>query len=125
MTPLLFLFLTFQQHETIVVTGAYEPLSLDEMDRAVRVLPVRENRLLFESLAAVLSLIPSVTSAAERPTASRRISRSVAARSGETLVLLNGQRLNDAQSAHHYMDIPAPLDSIQRVEVLRGSGSTM
>jgi len=40
-------------------------------------------------------------------------------------VLLNGQRLNDVQSGHHDMDIPVPLDSVERVEVLRGSGSAM
>jgi iron complex outermembrane receptor protein len=44
---------------------------------------------------------------------------------GETLVLLNGQRLNDVQSGHHNMDIPVPLDSVSRIEVMRGSGSTM
>jgi len=44
---------------------------------------------------------------------------------GQTLVLLNGFRLNDVQSANHNMDIPVPLDSIAQVEVLRGSGSTL
>ncbi len=44
---------------------------------------------------------------------------------GQTLVLLNGLRLNDVQSGHHDMDIPVPLDSVARVEVLRGSGSTI
>src|ERR1017187_9317098 len=44
---------------------------------------------------------------------------------GQTLVLLNGQRMNDAQSGHHDMDIPVPLEAVSRVEVLRGSGSTM
>jgi hypothetical protein len=29
-------------HETIVVTGTYEPLPLDEIDRDVLVLPVRD-----------------------------------------------------------------------------------
>jgi iron complex outermembrane receptor protein len=43
----------------------------------------------------------------------------------QTLVLLNGQRLNDVQTGHHDMDIPVPLDSVERVEVLRGSGSAM
>jgi len=40
-------------------------------------------------------------------------------------VLLNGQRLNDVQTGHHDMDIPVPLDAVARIEVLRGSGSTM
>ena len=44
---------------------------------------------------------------------------------GKTLVLLNGMRLNDPQSGHHNMDIPVPLESVERVEVMRGSGSTL
>ena len=40
-------------------------------------------------------------------------------------MLLNGQRLNDAQSGHHNMDIPVPLEAVSRIEVMRGSGSTM
>ena len=44
---------------------------------------------------------------------------------GQTLVLLNGMRLNDVQSGHHNMDIPVPLDSVSRVEVMLGSGSTL
>ena len=32
---------------------------------------------------------------------------------------------NDAQTGHHDMDIPVPLDAVSRVEVLHGSGSTM
>ena len=43
---------------------------------------------------------------------------------GQTLVLLNGLRLDDVQSGHHDMDIPVPLASVSRIEVLRGSGST-
>jgi iron complex outermembrane receptor protein len=42
----------------------------------------------------------------------------------ETLVLLNGLRINDAQTAHHDMDIPIPLEAISRIEVLHGAGST-
>jgi iron complex outermembrane receptor protein len=44
---------------------------------------------------------------------------------GETLLLLNGQRINDPQTAHHDMDIAVPLEAVARVETMRGSGSTM
>ena len=43
---------------------------------------------------------------------------------GQTLVLLNGLRFNDAQSGHHNFDLPLPLEMVERVEVLHGSGST-
>jgi iron complex outermembrane receptor protein len=123
--PLLFLFSLFQQHETIVVTGTYEPLSLDEIDRAVRVLPARENRLLLTSLADLVRLDPSVDLRGRAPDGVQADVSIRGAAFGQTLVLLNGQRLNDAQSAHHNLDIPVPLDSVERVEILRGSGSTM
>jgi iron complex outermembrane receptor protein len=44
---------------------------------------------------------------------------------GQKLVLLNGIRINDAQSGHHNKDLPVPPAGISRVEVLHGSGSTM
>jgi iron complex outermembrane recepter protein len=122
---LIFFFSLLQQHETIVVTGTYEPLSIDEIDRAVRVLPARQNRLLLTSLSDLLCLDPSVDFRGRAPNG---VQADVSIRGGafgETLVLLDGQRLNDAQSAHHNLDIPVPLDTVERIEVLRGSGSTM
>ena len=44
---------------------------------------------------------------------------------GQTLVLVDGLRMNDAQTGHHNMDLPMPFQSIERIEVLHGSGSTM
>ena len=44
---------------------------------------------------------------------------------GEALVLVNGVRLNDPQSGHHNSDIPVPLESIERIEVLLGPGSSL
>ncbi|MEG9436849.1 TonB-dependent receptor [Edaphobacter sp. HDX4] len=42
----------------------------------------------------------------------------------QSLVLLNGLRINDPETAHMNLDIPIPLDALSRVEVLHGSGST-
>jgi len=112
-------------HETIVVTGTYEPLSLDEIDRAVMVLPVRHQSLVFNSLADVLRLDPSIDLEARAPDGVQNDLSIRGSGSSQTLVLLNGMRIDDAQSGHHNMDIPLPLDAISRVEVLQGSGSTM
>ncbi len=43
----------------------------------------------------------------------------------ETLILVNGLRLNDAQTGHNNLDIPFPFESVQRIEVLKGAGSTL
>ena len=112
-------------HETIVVTGTYEPLSLDEIDRSVTVLPVRHQSAVFNSLADVLRLDPSVDLEARAPDGVQNDLSIRGSGSSQTLVLLNGLRLDDAQSGHHNMDIPVPLDSVSRIEVLQGAGSTM
>jgi iron complex outermembrane receptor protein len=39
-------------------------------------------------------------------------------------VLLNGMRLNDSQSGHHNLDLPVPIESVSRIELLKGLGST-
>lgn len=113
------------RHETIIVTGTFEPLSLDEIDRAIRVLPARENALVLNTLVDLLRLDPSLDLQERAPDGVQTDLSIRGSSFGQTLVLLNGQRLNDVQSGHHNMDIPVPLDSVSRVEVMLGSGSTM
>ncbi|NOT28410.1 MAG: TonB-dependent receptor, partial [Acidobacteria bacterium] len=44
---------------------------------------------------------------------------------GQMLVLVDGIRLNDAQSGHHNGDIPVSLDAVERIEILNGPGSSL
>ncbi|MBI1983219.1 MAG: TonB-dependent receptor [Acidobacteria bacterium] len=111
--------------ETIVVTGSYEPLALEESDRPVSVLDVRGQELLSNTLVDFLRLEPSVDLRQRGPDGAQA---DVSIRGGtfsQTLILLNGWRLNDVQTGHHNMDVPVPLQSVERVEILRGSGSTL
>jgi iron complex outermembrane receptor protein len=41
----------------------------------------------------------------------------------QNLVLLNGTRLDDPQTAHHNFDLPVSIEQIERIEILRGPGS--
>jgi iron complex outermembrane receptor protein len=113
------------RHDTVVVTGTYEPLSLDEIDRSVTLLPARVMELVLNSLVDLLQQDPSLDLRQRAPGGVQTDLSIRGANFEQTLVLLNGQRLNDVQSGHHNMDIPVPLDSVERVEVLRGSGSAM
>ncbi|MFT4060785.1 MAG: TonB-dependent receptor [Edaphocola sp.] len=38
----------------------------------------------------------------------------------QTLVLINGVKISDPQTGHNMMNMPLPLDAIERIEVLRG-----
>jgi iron complex outermembrane receptor protein len=113
------------RHDTVVVTGTYEPLSIDEIDRSVTLLPARSMELVLNSLVDLLQQDPSLDLQERAPDGVQTDLSIRGANFEQTLVLLNGQRLNDVQTGHHDMDIPVPLDSVERVEVLRGSGSAM
>lgn len=41
----------------------------------------------------------------------------------QTLMLINGIKMTDPQTGHHIMNIPIPLQAIQRVEVMKGPAS--
>ena len=113
------------RHDTVVVTGTYEPLSIEEIDRSVTLLPAREMELVLNSLVDLLQQDPSLDLQERAPDGVQTDLSIRGANFEQTLVLLNGQRLNDVQTGHHDMDIPVPLDSVERVEVLGGSGSAM
>jgi iron complex outermembrane receptor protein len=113
------------QRESVVVTGTYDPLTLEEIDRAIRVLPVRTQSLVMNSLVDVLRLDPSLDLASRAPNGVQADLSIRGSSFGQTLILLNGERLSDPQSGHHNMDIPVPVESVDRIEVMRGSGSAL
>lgn len=41
----------------------------------------------------------------------------------QAMVLLNGIKLNDPQSGHHNLNLPLDLESIERIEIIRGPGA--
>jgi iron complex outermembrane receptor protein len=113
------------RHDSIVVTGTAEPLAPEEVDRAVTLLPVGDNLLLTNTVMDFLRFEPSLDLQERGPNG---IQSDISIRGGgygQTLVLLNGQRLSDAQSGHHNLDLPVPIESVSRIEVLRGAGSTL
>ncbi len=108
----------------VVVTGTYAPIPLDESDRTVRVFDVKQDRTLASSVSDYLQMDSSVNLQRRAP---NDIQTDVSLRGGsfgQALVLLNGVRLNDPQSAHHNMDLPISLDAISEIQILHGSGAT-
>lgn len=109
----------------MVVTGTFEPLTLDEFDRSLTIMNARGAQLVLNTLIDLLKLDPSLDLQERTPDGIQTDLSIRGGSFGQTLVLLNGLRLNDAQTGHHDMDIPVPLDAVSRIEVLRGSGSTV
>lgn len=114
------------QHDTIVVTGSAEPTPLSEADRDVSVLPLpKTQRSLFDDWFNLLRLDPALD-LQQRAQGGFLGDLSIrGATYGQTLALLDGMRLNDAQTGHFNLDLPIPLEMVSSIEVLKGSGSTL
>lgn len=41
----------------------------------------------------------------------------------QTLILLNGAKISDPQTAHHSLNLPIPTDAIERIEIIKGPAS--
>jgi len=112
--------------QDVVVTAAATPVELGTVTRTLTVITRDEiARLPVQSLADVLRVTGLVD---VRARGERGVQTDFAIRGahfGQMLVLVDGVRLNDAQSGHHNGDIPVPLDLVERIEVLHGPGSSL
>jgi iron complex outermembrane receptor protein len=114
------------QRESIVVTGVAEPVPLAEADRDVSVVALPEQQLpLYNSWFDLLQLDPALDLQERAPGGFQADLSIRGATFGQTLVLLNGMRINDVQTGHFNLDLPIPFEMITSMEVLKGSGSTL
>lgn len=111
--------------DTVSVTGSFEPVPLSEGNRSVVLFDASSDPELHTSILEYLQLDSSLD-LQQRGTADVQADLSVRGSSfGQTLVLIDGLRINDPQSAHHNLDLAVPTEGISRVEILHGAGSTL
>lgn len=115
-----------QRQDSVVVTGTAEPIPLAEADRDVSVVPLPEKQSdLFATWFDLLQL-DAALDLQQRAAGALQGDLSIrGATFGQTLVLLNGFRLDDVQTGHFNLDLPIPLEMISGIEVLKGSGSAL
>jgi outer membrane cobalamin receptor len=110
--------------QSVQVTTTVEPLPLAESNRSVLVILPREALPGTDSVVDLLRTDPSLNLQAR---AAEGVQADLAIRGTtfeQSLILVNGLRVDDPETGHLNLDIPVPLDAITRVDVLHGSGST-
>ena len=109
----------------MVVLGSATPVPLAESSSTVLVFPVEPQ--LFR-LQTPLDLLRDDSSLFLEQRGAGGAQSDIVLRGGsfaQTLVLVNGFRINDAQTAHHNLDLPIPLEAMEQIQVLHGAGSTL
>lgn len=110
---------------TVVVIGAPEPVTLGDSNRSVVIMDTQQHPRAFSTIEDRLRTDPS-TYIEQRGAGGAQADISIRGSSfAQTLVLINGFRVNDAQAAHHNLDLPVPMDAMSNIEILHGSGSAL
>jgi iron complex outermembrane receptor protein len=110
---------------TVVVVGTPDPLTEEESPRSTETLEVQRYPLVFTDLNDLMRDDPSVD-LEQRGGGGVQADLSIWGSSYEqTLVLLNGWRVNDAETSHFNLDLPVPMQMVGSVNVLHGAGSTL
>jgi iron complex outermembrane receptor protein len=113
--------------QSITVTTTLEPLPLAESNRSVNLINPRDSDA--QSLVAnsVVDYLRQDTSLNLQARAPNGVQADLSLRGTtfeQSLILLNGLRINDPETGHLNLDIPIPLDAVTRIDILHGSGST-
>jgi iron complex outermembrane receptor protein len=108
--------------ETVVVTGTFSPASLEQIERSVSLIETNAP-LLYDHWVDYLETDSSIDLRRRAPNGVQADVSLRGSSFGEVLILLDGFRMDDAQSGHHDLDLPLPTEALDRIEVLRGAGS--
>jgi outer membrane cobalamin receptor len=113
--------------QSITVTTTLEPLPLAESDRAVNLISLRDSDEQPLTSNSVVDLLRQDASLNLQARAANGVQADLSLRGTtfeQSLILLNGLRINDPETGHLNLDIPIPLDAVTRIDILHGSGST-
>ncbi len=111
--------------ETVVVLGEIAPVSLGQAARPVVLIDFQDVRLLNADVEDGLRTDASVDI---QQRGAGGVMNDVSVRGAtfeQTLVLLNGLRLDDVETAHFNLDLPVPMAALAGADVLHGAGSTL
>ena len=111
--------------ETVVVLGSVAPVSQGESARTVTVLDTQQHPLAYQDIEDYLRIDASVDIQQRAPAGVMSDISVRGASFEQTLVLLNGLRMDSVETSHFNLDLPVPLAAIGSIDVLHGAGSTL
>lgn len=112
--------------EKQVVTASRIPTPLENTNRTITI--IDHDAIINSPAQTVTELLEYVPGVDIRQRGVNGVQADVHMRGGtfeQTLILIDGIKMNDAQTAHHNLDLPVALADIERIEVLRGQGSRL
>jgi outer membrane cobalamin receptor len=113
-------------HDQVVVTANVYPVPFENLSRSVTVITRDEiSRLPVHSIAGVLEYASAVDVRSRVPFGLQSDISIRGSSYSQVLILVDGVRINDSQTAHHNADFPVALQDVERIEILHGAGSSL
>ena len=110
----------------IVVTANRFPDNLTDINRSVTI--IGSDQIAKSTAKSVEELLEYVAGVDVRQRGSFGVQADVSIRgssSEQTLILIDGIKVNDPQTGHHNLNLPVSLYDIEKIEMLRGQGSRL
>ena len=110
----------------VIVTASRIPLKLSDLTRSV--VFIDQNEIKDAPVKSVQGLLKYALGVALEQRGVDGVQGDVSIRGGsfeETLIMIDGVSVNDPQTGHHNLNIPVPLEDVQRIEILKGAGSSI
>jgi iron complex outermembrane receptor protein len=112
--------------EQVIVTANAYPVPFGNLSRSVTVFTRDDiGKLPVRSIADVLALAVSADIRSRAPFGLQTDIKLRGSAFSQVLILVDGVRINDSQTGHHNSDFPVQLQDVERIEVLRGPGSSI
>lgn len=107
--------------EEVVIQNSRISIPFSEQNRNVSVITSEEiKKLPAKSLNEILSYVSGVDIRQRGPFGTQADISIDGGSFEQTLILINGIKISDHQTAHNSLNIPIPTEAIERIEILRG-----
>jgi iron complex outermembrane receptor protein len=110
--------------DEILIQSSRTPLTYSESTRVVSI--TTKNEISIAPVSGIEDILKSGLHVDIRQRGVQGVQSDIGIRGGtfdQTLILLNGIKMNDPQTGHHSLNLPVCLEDINRIEILEGPGS--
>ncbi len=112
--------------DDVVVTSSRAPLNLSDLTRSIVI--INRSDIKEMPVSSVQDLLQYVNGLDLKQRGVEGVQADISIRGGsfeQTLILIDGIKISDPQTGHHNLNLPFNPDNIERIEVLKGQGSSI
>ena len=112
------------ESDTVVITGNRIPEQASEISRNIQI--INQKKIQKQSVSNIKELLGENTTIDLKSRGPKGVQSDISIRGAnynQSIVMIDGVKINDPQTGHHNLNLPVTMFDIGRVEILKGGGS--